>query len=91
MHTFLLFFFNTHAQVLKQNAVFFWFTVYISVHWKSKLPVRELVPERNPVFLYQDLEGKKHKTLMQSCTKSCIPTELTSQVINVPYFKSDSI
>lgn len=38
------------------------FTIYIPEHQKSKLPVRELVPERNPVFLYQDLEGKKHKT-----------------------------
>lgn len=35
------------------------FNVNISLHQKSKLPVRELVPKRNPVLLYQNLQDKK--------------------------------
>lgn len=50
------------------NEIFiFQFTVSIYFfffkHQMSKLPVRELVPKRNPVLLYQNLQDKKNKSI----------------------------
>lgn len=47
----------------------------------SKLPVRELVPKRNPVLLYQNLQDKKTKYLTILVNLTSIA--LTSQVIDI--------
>lgn len=62
--------------------------LYTLVYQRSELPVRELVPKGDPVFLYQDLEGKKIKISCKILLNRT-PTVLTPQVINILYFKSE--
>lgn len=60
-----------------------------ALYQMSELPVRELVPKGDPVFLYQDLESKKTKILCKIFL-NLTPTLLTPQAIDTLYCKSES-
>lgn len=65
------------------------FAARILLCQRSELPVRELVPKGDPIFLYQDLEDKKTKILCEILL-NLTPTVLSPQAINTLYFKSES-